>query len=351
MHDERCIIGWDIGGAHVKAALLKGDAVCDVAQWPCELWRGLSHLDDAFGQAERRWSCLDRARHAVTMTGEMTDLFEHREAGVTAIAAHAVKHLGDRVAFYAGAKSFIDASAVRRRWRNVASANWVATAAVVADAVDDAVVVDVGSTTTDIIVVRDGKVTAHGNDDASRLASRELVYVGVVRTPLCALATRVAFGPREFNVMNEFFATAADVFRLTGELLPEHDQAAAADGGSKDAPATMRRLARMIGLDAREAEPDAWRVFARAWRSALVSRIRENVEARIEGAHLPHDAVVIGAGCGSFVVEELALALRRRYVPFEQVARVASSCADWARTCAPSVAVALLYAKASSCGS
>jgi probable H4MPT-linked C1 transfer pathway protein len=210
MRDERCIVGWDIGGAHLKAALLQGDEICDVAQWPCELWRGLQHLDAAFAHARRRWPCVNRADHAITMTGEMTDLFEHREAGVTAIATHSVQHLGDRVAFYAGAKSFIDSTAVHQLWRDVASANWLATATVVADAVDNAVVMDVGSTTTDIVVVRDGKVAAQGNDDASRLASRELVYVGVVRTPLCALATRIAFDSREFNVMNEFFATTAD---------------------------------------------------------------------------------------------------------------------------------------------
>jgi probable H4MPT-linked C1 transfer pathway protein len=351
MHDENCIIGWDIGGAHLKGAVLRRNAVDDVAQWPCELWRGLTHLDHAFGEATRRWPFLHRADHAITMTGEMTDLFEHREAGVSAIAARAVERLGNRTTFYAGAKSFVDASARQKVWRNVASANWIATASVVADAVDEGVVLDVGSTTTDIVVIRDGKVTAEGSDDASRLATRELVYVGVVRTPLCALASRVAFGSREYNVMNEFFATAADVFRLTGELRAEHDQAAAADDGSKDPAATIRRLARMIGLDARDAKPDAWIAFARAWRAALVNRIRENLEAKLEASQLRPDAVVVGAGCGSFVAEELSRALHRHYVPFDRVARVAPSCADWARTCAPSVAVALLRANASSCGS
>jgi hypothetical protein len=107
----------------------------------------------------------------------------------------------------------------------------------------------------------------------------------------------------------------------------------------------------MIGLDAREAEPQAWRAFAAEWRAALVHRIRENLEARIDGASLPADAAVIGAGCGSFVAEELARALSRRYVSFAHIAPVAPGCTDWARTCAPSVAIALLRANASPCGS
>ena len=59
--------------------------------------------------------------------------------------------------------------------------------------------------------------------DAARLATGELVYHGVVRTPLCALAARVPFRGSAVSVMNEFFATTADVYRLTGELDPAHD--------------------------------------------------------------------------------------------------------------------------------
>jgi len=84
------VIGWDIGGAHLKGALLEDGRVRDVAQWPCELWRGLSRLDDAFTTALERWKGWRQALHAVTMTGEMADLFPHREAGVAAIVSRAL---------------------------------------------------------------------------------------------------------------------------------------------------------------------------------------------------------------------------------------------------------------------
>ena len=38
--------------------------------------------------------------------------------------------------------------------------------------------------------------------------------------------------------MNEFFATTADVYRLTGELDPAHDQHPSADNAPKDLAAT-----------------------------------------------------------------------------------------------------------------
>ena len=75
----------------------------------------------------------------------------------------------------------------------VASANWMASGAVVAGLIPEGLVVDIGSTTTDLIVVRHGAVEAQGDDDGSRLVAGELVYSGVVRTPVMALAPRVPF--------------------------------------------------------------------------------------------------------------------------------------------------------------
>jgi hypothetical protein len=76
---ERLTIGWDIGGAHVKACLLQRGQVIDAAQWGCSLWQGLDHLARALEAARARWPGLGAAQHAVTMTGEMVDLFPDRE--------------------------------------------------------------------------------------------------------------------------------------------------------------------------------------------------------------------------------------------------------------------------------
>jgi probable H4MPT-linked C1 transfer pathway protein len=340
----RRTIGWDIGGAHLKAARVDDGVLRDAAQWRCELWRGLSQLHGAFAAARERWGDIAACTHAVTMTGELADVFEHREAGVAAIAAAAVGALGTDIGFYAGHDGFVGASAAGGRWRAIASANWLATASVVARRLDDAVVVDVGSTTTDVMPIAGGRIVAGGRDDAARLAAHELVYVGVVRTPLCALARRVRFRGRESNVMNELFSTSADVFRLTGELAPAHDQAATADGAPKDLASTRRRLARMIGCDARDAQDDEWLAFAREWRSAFAALVRENVEDAIRAAGVPGDAPIVGAGCGGFLARECAVGMKRRYIEFADVVAAAPACRDGAGLCAPAAAVAMLRA-------
>lgn len=339
------VIGWDIGGAHVKAARVEAGRVLDVAQWPCPLWQGLGQLDTVLAQAAARWPDYREAGHAVTMTGEMADLFEHREAGVAALAQRLAARLGERVAFYAGEARWCALDEVAVHWAHIASANWLATAQMVARRLPDAVLVDIGSTTTDLIPVRGGQIAARGTDDAQRLRTGELVYQGVVRTPLCALAQRVGFRGETYNVMNEHFATTADVYRLTGELAPMHDQHPAADGGSKDAVATHRRLARMIGHDARDASESEWIAFACQWRDLQLAYLATNL-TRVLGRVAPvRGAVLVAAGCGAFLTEALARSCWYEVVRFATLVEAQAGAAGWAQVCAPSAAVALLFAQ------
>jgi len=354
--EHRHVIGWDIGGAHVKACLLRDGRVAEVAQWACPLWQGIEHLDHVLNTARARWPQLGGAGHAVTMTGEMTDLFQHREDGVRRIAATLTEALApaatDALRFFAGESLWCRAAEVGTHWEQIASANWLATASHAAQSFDEGVLIDIGSTTTDLIAFRDGRVLCTGRSDAQRLASGELLYHGVVRTPLCALGPRVAWRGVETNVMNEFFATTADVYRLTGELDPAHDQQPSADGAPKDADATRRRLARMVGLDARDASADDWLAFAHTWRARQIDALAGQLR-RVVAAHgLSDQAVALSAGCGDFLVADVVSQAGppRRHTRYgRDVARIAADArpsgadaARWAQVCAPAVAVAAL---------
>lgn len=345
------VFGWDIGGAHVKAARLQRGRVAEVVQWPCALWQGLDRLEQVLDAAAARWPGLRGAQHAVTMTGEMVDLFVDREDGVTRLAALLSARLaGDpaHVALLAGER-WCRPDDAAAHWAAIASANWLATARLVALALPrgDTLLVDIGSTTTDLIAIRDGRVLTTARSDAERLATGELVYHGVVRTPLCAFARRIAWRGAELNVMNEFFATAADVYRLTGELDPAHDQHPSADGAAKDPAATRRRLARMIGLDARDASDVEWLAFAHAWRAAQLDELRGQLERVVSLHGLRPSLRVVAAGCGAFLVDTLAPDGATRLDVVRDVLRLAPDAPPdtdgWARVCAPSVAVAALY--------
>jgi probable H4MPT-linked C1 transfer pathway protein len=353
---ERNVIGWDIGGAHVKACVLQRGRVVDVAQWACPLWQGLDHLERALQSAAERWPGSRHAQHAVTMTGEMVDLFEHREEGVQRIAALLGERLStaSHVHFFAGDAGWCNGDRVAALWEQIASANWLATAQHAAHELGDGLLVDIGSTTTDIIAFKEGRVATAARSDVQRLATGELVYQGVVRTPLCALAHQIRWQGKPLNVMNEYFATVADVYRLTGELNAAHDLYPSADNAPKDEAATRKRLARMIGMDARDAAAGDWLAFAQAWRAAQVEELAGQLR-RVVALHAlsPH-AAVVSAGCGDFLVADVLTQadggktqhpLRtygRELVRTDPEAAGATDVAAWAQVCAPSVAVAML---------
>lgn len=345
---EATVVGWDVGGAHVKACLLQRGEVQDAAQWPCPLWQGTEHLERVLALAAARWPGLRQARHAVTMTGEMVDLFAHREDGVRRLAALLGAALpGAR--FFAGDGGWVGAGEAATHWPRIASANWLATALHAARVLGDeaGVLVDIGSTTTDLVPFRRGRVLSTSRSDAQRLARGELVYQGVVRTPLCALGPRVRWRGEMLNVMNEFFATTADVYRLTGELDPAHDQHASADHAPKDAPGSRARLARMIGLDARDAGDDEWLAFAREWRERQLAELRGQLQRVCADQAMDTTAAIIGAGCGAFLLRELATPGQRCLAYGSEVARIgmhaAPQAAAWAQVGAPAVAVAALF--------
>lgn len=337
---DATLIGWDIGGAHVKAARIDGGQVSGVVQVACPLWQGLDKLDAAVAEA---LAALGAApRHALTMTGEMTDLFDARADGVAGIAQRMRTALAGEITLYAGRAGWAQVDDARARADDIASANWLATAAWIATRLPQALLADVGSTTSDLIVI-DGGVATTSRSDADRLISGELVYAGVVRTPLMALAPAVDFKGQRHRLMAEYFATSADVWRLLGEL-PEHaDQYPAADGGAKTAEASARRLARMIGRDLAEGSMEDWRALASAFADAQLGALIDACSALPGIAALAPEAPVVCAGAGRFVAARLARALGRPAVTLgELLADLAPDCADEATTCAPAVAVGLL---------
>ncbi|GJH17109.1 H4MPT-linked C1 transfer pathway protein [Caballeronia novacaledonica] len=346
------VFGWDVGGAHVKVSMAtRAGVLADVAQWACPLWQGIPHLERVIDAMFERWPAAAdaSARHAVTMTGEMVDLFADRAEGVRTLTRTLAQRLGPRTMFFAGGGGWLARSACADGWRKVASANWLATAQWVATCVPDAVLIDIGSTTTDIIPIVGGRVVASGANDAERLISGELVYQGIVRTPLCGVAHRIAFRGETTGVMNEWFATTADVYRLTGELWPEHDQHPSADNGPKTEAASRARIARMIGRDAADASDAEWRRFAQSWRHEQLRALETNLARVIARDAALAAAPIVGAGCGRFLAASLARQEARGYIDFARLAGVAdddATRAEWVSTCAPSVAVALLASMA-----
>lgn len=332
--------GWDLGGANLKLAEILDGRVVSVAQIPCPAIPDPAKFNEALDEALK--ACRAEGRHAVTMTGELSDVFPSRAAGVAYLVGLMRKATGEDTLFYSLGAGLIGADAVRDHWQDVASANWHASAALAAKLEGDGLLIDIGTTTTDLIPLKDGKPAAIGRTDGERLTEGELIYGGVVRTPVMAVAQVAPFKGRMQGLAAERFATMADVYRLTGELPDDADPYPAADQRGKSIDESAARLARMLGRDAEDADFIAWKALAHFLARRQLERIEEDAAVLIAREELPAGAPVIGAGCGRFLAETLTGRLERPYRDFADLIDCAPESREMAARCAPAVAVALL---------
>lgn len=339
------LIGWDIGGAHVKAVALQGDHVHQVMQRACPLWQGLDQLDQALGEMIQAIKPAKHCRHVFTMSGEMVDLFPDRNTGVTSILRTVAAHCDpDYVCVFAGMQGFLPLPVVQTADLSViASANWLATARFAAALVSEALLIDVGSTSSDLFLIGNRQLWVRGYTDHERLRYDELVYTGVVRTSLMSFARRVIFEGEWVNVMAEHFASTADVYRLTGELQEHTDQVPAADAGEKTREGSIRRLARLVGQDVAMSAPSSWESLAYHFREKQLQRLTDAAMRQLSRGLTDADMPIIGAGAGRFLVKELAGRLRRPYKDFDELVAMDRRDGEFQiADCAPALAVAFL---------
>jgi len=336
------IIGWDVGGAHLKAARAEQGIVTQAVQIACPLWLGVAELDRAYHEAE---AVIGRAPlHAITMTGELCDAFATRAEGVKGLAASMTRLLSPaRTVFYAGRSGFIDGSEVAGHAIAIASANWHASAAL-AGKRGNALFIDMGSTTTDIIPVAGGRPANLGFTDAERLIHGELVYSGLARSFLMAGPKLVPFAGQWTPLMNEWFATMADVHRILGQLPEDADLMETADGREKTKAASCARLARMIGHDSTEAIEAAWERLARFFAEAQLREIMDAAALVLSRGLIDSRAPVVGAGIGRGVIRELSARMGRPFLGFDEMIDATPDARSKACDCAPAAAVALLAA-------
>jgi (4-(4-[2-(gamma-L-glutamylamino)ethyl]phenoxymethyl)furan-2-yl)methanamine synthase len=309
-------LGLDVGGANLKGATRDGPAV----SVPFELWKHPERLADALRQLRTRFRDVDGL--ALTMTGELCDCFDTKRDGVRAILASVSEAFDDLpIRVWSTHGTWLSPRAAADDWLAVAAANWHAQATFVARENPQAsgLLVDIGSTTTDIISFCNGQVVAEGKTDPERLHSGELLYLGTRRTPLCALG---------FNgVCAEFFATIHDVNVLLGHIPEDPDDRQTADGRPMTIEHAHSRVARMWGADRlmmprAEAIAKAREVHARV--VGMVMKAIATVRSRM--VHKPDFLIV--SGSGDFLAEEIARQTDLPVVSFaERYGRSQSHCA------------------------
>jgi probable H4MPT-linked C1 transfer pathway protein len=343
--DAMTVVGWDIGGAHLKAARCEDGRIVATAQVPAPLRFGLERLGQAFAEAK---ALIGSANcQIVTMTGELADTFSSRAEGVARLTGAAVRELApSHVMIYAGRAGFVAPADAPHHVTDIASANWFASASVVRKRIASSLFMDTGSTTTDIVPIVNGVVAAHGYTDAERLAKGELVYTGLVRSFLMATAEQVPFAGSWSTLVHENFSTMADVHRILGSLPDGADQMASADGRAKTIVASQARLARIVGRDSDDADPSAWIALAQYFAEAQIRAITDGGMLVLSRGELPVSAPIVVAGIGADLLREVARRLSRECIDFDALIDVSPDARPSVSAVAPAASVAILGSRA-----
>lgn len=302
------IIGLDIGGANLKAANIHGKA----ASRAFPIWQRPEQLAEEINDLISNLGPVDGL--AVTMTAELADCFATKVDGVSFIlgkveeVAVAAAGKGDVFVWQTGAE-FVDPNLAREIPHLVAASNWHALATWLGRVVPSGpgLLVDIGTSTTDIIPLLDGHPVSTGLTDVERLLSGELLYTGVRRTPLFALAHSVPIRDGHCPMAAELFATTLDV-NLLLDLIPEDaTNTETANGKPATKSQAVDRLARMLCCDRTELSSEEVTDMAEFFHDVQKQRIRgciDKVRGRLPDANktLPH---ILISGSGTFLGEQI----------------------------------------------
>ena len=294
------VLGFDIGGANLKAA--NSDGRC--ASRPFAIWKNPAALADELRVLD---SLLPGSNEiAVTMTAELADCYETKAEGVTRILAAVQQVAGVRpVHVWLTSGKFVTPLEAMAQPLAAAASNWHALATWTARWTwnQPALLIDIGTTTTDLIPIDAGRPSSRGLTDATRMVAGELVYTGVRRTPLCAVAPSVPFQGTLCPLAAEWFATTLDVWLLLGEIPEDANDTETANGRPATRPAAHDRLARQLCCDRMELDAEA----AIAIAQYLADRQVEQISAALENVlrdREPRRTVII-SGSGSFLARRI----------------------------------------------
>ncbi|MBN2110516.1 MAG: H4MPT-linked C1 transfer pathway protein [Methanosarcinaceae archaeon] len=286
------IIGIDIGGANTKLASADGEII-ELHYIP--LWKD-TRLQTALEDMaeEHRPDGV-----GVVMTGELADCFEDKEAGIRFIMGAVENAFNCDIRYVDIEGQFYDGSGDLRK---LAAANWAASANLIGAEIGDCIFVDIGSTTSDIIPIKNGKHIA-GISDFSRLVRSELVYSGILRTNVACLLDTLDMAAGKCRVSSELFATTGDAYLVLNDIEEDTFTCDTADGAGKSKTDAMRRLARVICADIMEVSPEDIYHIAEQVRDKQVSVLTEAISVVAQRNELDR---IVSAGLGEFLIRDAA---------------------------------------------
>jgi len=250
------VLGLDIGGANIKATSLKTqDAFLKehktiIKYFP--IWKNeKTQLEKILTKLKKDLNdSAELNGVGVTITAELSDSYFTKKEGIYHVLDSVKKVFGDIPTFVLDVEAkLLTVKDALEAPLKIASANWAATGWMVSQLIKNCIIVDVGSTTTSIIPIINGKTGAEGKTDLEKLQNGELVYSGSLRTNVATIVDSIPVRGSMACVSSELFAQSGDIHLILDNIGEEDYIVETCDGRGKNKRECLARLARVVCAD------------------------------------------------------------------------------------------------------
>tara|TARA_Y100000589_G_scaffold154232_1_gene146872 strand:- start:544 stop:1569 length:1026 start_codon:yes stop_codon:yes gene_type:complete len=290
-------LGIDIGGAHIKiVGLDKEKKIILVKYMKFYFWKKKEKLFKFFDFVNSISS--SHTKIGITLTAELCDIFETRIDGFKKIYEEC-RRLKNKFFFYTSSKEVFT---VKSNTKKIISMNWHATGKFISKNLNDAIIIDFGSTTTDIICIKNKVIKNLGFDDFSRLKNNELIYTGLTRTPIFGITNELILDGINYPVIPEFFSSMSDVYRINKSLDKVLDIDDTADNTEKNLSKSFIRVARNFGFDFKKSDKELLKKISRKLINFQMKKISVSLDKLIIKFNMSEKVPIVICGIGKEVL-------------------------------------------------
>ncbi|MBW9221302.1 hypothetical protein KKP91_03790 [Methanothermococcus sp. SCGC AD-155-M21] len=285
------ILGIDIGGANTKITELKKESY-KIHHIYFPMWKNSKKLAELI----KKYNSDDIKKIGVVMTAELADAYKTKREGVEDILNSLRNAFPNKEIYVFDVDgNFLSIEMAKKEYMKVSASNWTATAYFVMKNIsNNTILVDMGSTTTDIIPIKNGKIMAY-KTDLERLMNNQLVYIGALRTPLSFLGNTVEYKNYTTNLSSEYFSITGDINNILDKITDEQYNCDTPDGGPKDKKNCMIRVARVLCSDLEQISEEEIINISSQFYEKLLDNIGYNLD-KVSKKHNLNNIIITGLG-------------------------------------------------------
>ena len=332
-------LGIDIGGAHLKCiGLNKKKEIKLVDYISYKIWSSSNQLKRTLQNISNKIRS-NETLCGITMSAELCDIFPNRENGVKELTKLCKKLKFNKSYYTCNKPTFsLDPKA-----SEIMSMNWHSIGRLCEKKIKDCIIIDFGSTTTDFICIKNFKFINKYFTDFSRLNNHELLYTGVIRTPIFSLLKKIVINKKNYNLIPEYFSDMSDIYRIKKILNKNIDLDDTSDGRGKSQIESKIRVSRNLGFDYDKSKNNIIEKICNKLSDYQLMAIKNNLSTIKLKYKLPKNTKIVLSGIGQDILHKFLIKKNLKVLKLHEVLEIKNK--NNATNHAPALSVALLLSE------